>query len=278
MIVAGIVTYNPEIKRLTENIHAIVRQVSRVIIYDNNSTNSEKIRELASDYNLEVIYSDRNNGLGVALNAIFSIAEKMGAEWVITLDQDSICMGDYIIKASDYMNKEEVGIIVPKIIDHNLRSVETSDMEYVTTLKRCITSAAIVNINAYHKVNGYDETLFVDYVDFDFSSKIYLSGYKILKIHNSVLNHELGKSTNKKILFWQFRYTEHDAEREYYIARNILIYVRRYWRKLNIIRDILSLCKHYVLIIIYDRKKIEKLKKLSKGVLDGIKYKGVRCE
>jgi rhamnosyltransferase len=41
MIFAGIVTYQPDLNRLGDNLRAVSPQVRKVIIYDNGSTNIE---------------------------------------------------------------------------------------------------------------------------------------------------------------------------------------------------------------------------------------------
>ncbi len=121
-------------------------------------------------------------------------------------------------------------------------------------------------------MRGDDQDLFVDYVDFDFSIKLRKKGYKILFMNDVVIAHELGYSRNVHFLFWNVRYTSHSAIREYYIARNITIFIGRYKGSERIIRDFLSLIKHYVLIAIYDENKSEKIKALNNGRKDGKRY------
>ena len=43
---AGIVTYNPEIERLQENLKAASKQVDFVLIYDNASKNIDEIEKV----------------------------------------------------------------------------------------------------------------------------------------------------------------------------------------------------------------------------------------
>lgn len=44
-ISAGIVTYNPEMQRLEENINAIIGQVDEVVLVDNGSANIKEIEQ-----------------------------------------------------------------------------------------------------------------------------------------------------------------------------------------------------------------------------------------
>ena len=47
-IYAGIVTFNPDIERLKENVCAICIQVPEVVIFDNGSSNFVDIQECIS--------------------------------------------------------------------------------------------------------------------------------------------------------------------------------------------------------------------------------------
>ena len=49
-VLAGIVTYNPDIKRLNENIIALLKQVKHVYIVDNGSHNILEIENLITSY------------------------------------------------------------------------------------------------------------------------------------------------------------------------------------------------------------------------------------
>ena len=46
-IYAGIVSYNPDIQRISENIFAIHKQVPEVIIFDNGSNNINHLKKIS---------------------------------------------------------------------------------------------------------------------------------------------------------------------------------------------------------------------------------------
>ena len=48
--IAGIVTYNPELLRLKENIEHVICQVDMLLIYDNGSKNSNDIESIINDF------------------------------------------------------------------------------------------------------------------------------------------------------------------------------------------------------------------------------------
>ena len=68
---AGIVSYNPDISRLKENIETIRKQVKIVLIIDNASDNVVDIRQMIKEYkNVYMICNTVNKGIAVALNQI----------------------------------------------------------------------------------------------------------------------------------------------------------------------------------------------------------------
>ena len=66
---AGIVTFNPELQRLNNNIDAFCNSVKRIVVVDNASDNSAEIEKLVAKYNnVELIKNVQNMGVGFDLN------------------------------------------------------------------------------------------------------------------------------------------------------------------------------------------------------------------
>lgn len=87
IITAGIVTFNPDLDRLKENVNAILPQVDRVIIFDNGSENRESIEREYQD-RAAIIKSEKNVGIAAALNGLMKKSVELGASWMLSLDQD----------------------------------------------------------------------------------------------------------------------------------------------------------------------------------------------
>ena len=60
-IYAGIVTFNPEIIRLKQNIDAISPQLKEVVLFDNGSKNIKQIKKLIEEYNNVFLIEGRTN-------------------------------------------------------------------------------------------------------------------------------------------------------------------------------------------------------------------------
>lgn len=190
-IIGGIVTYNPDITRLEENVNALINQVEQVYIFDNGSENIVELRDFISKYNnIAMIQNNHNSGMSVALNSLASLAKCNGATDIIYLDQDSVAEDSMVKKLAQYRSMS-VGIVSPLVVDRNNERVN-ENKELIYEVKRPVTSGSLVNLTAWSTVGGYDEHLFVDWVDDEFADNLRLHGYKLIKIHSTSLLHELG--------------------------------------------------------------------------------------
>src|SRR5687767_8863928 len=84
-------------ERLRENIAAICDQVISVFIQDNGSANVEAITELTASFPSITLHKNSTNlGVSAALNQVMTWAHTNGTEWVLLLDQDSVCPGLFL--------------------------------------------------------------------------------------------------------------------------------------------------------------------------------------
>lgn len=283
---AGIVLYNPNINRLIENIEAVSKQVENVYCFDNGSDNFFDIKLTLSKYcNVILLGGDKNLGIATALNKIAerSILDKM--QWLLTLDQDSICSHNMIKIFCEHADNQEVGIICPLMVDKR-RPIEffsKKDIEYV---EFCITSGSFINLNVYTKVGGFDDWLFIDLVDDDYCYKMRLFGHKILRINSIVLDHELGElkmSKVAKFYLWlgdilhikkikALSYKRKVSPMRLYYATRNTVYLRKkykdtfgegYFNKLLLINPIIC--------VLRGQNKIMLIKSIITGLYDGTK-------
>lgn len=268
---AGIVTYNPDIKRLEENIDAVSKQVELVIICDNASENLNEITKLTKKYQNIIIIRNKNNyGIAYALNRIFKKANEDGIRWVLTLDQDTIIPDQMIEKFSRFVDERTIGIICPLFRDPKIDygSINTND-EDVEEVSQAITSGCLTNVEAWEKVEGFDEKMFIDFVDYDFCYRIKKDNYKIVEIKNVVLNHTIGNAKSISFFGKKVIVTNHSDFRKYYIVRNYIYYTK----KNNIENKELkkAMLKKVIKTIIFESGRFKTAKAYLKGWIDGNK-------
>lgn len=276
-IIAGIVLFNPEISRLKKNISTITNQVEKIVLFDNGSSNIEEIKEVAlGNSKLILIQSKKNIGIAAALNRIFSYSKKnFQADFILTVDQDSVCPKNLIYEYLRFYDLK-IGIYTPEITDINVlnnnESKKKNNLE-TSEVKRCITSASLTSYDAWKSVNGFDETMFIDNVDFDFCKRIRKKGYKIVKVNSVSIKHEIGHITVHNTIFGRVLVKNHNSFRKYYIARNTIYMARKdcniFWEVIAYLR----VAKQILLVIMFEKNKAQKIKSLFKGTYEGKKIK-----
>lgn len=270
---AAIVLFNPEIERLNQNIEAIFNQVDDVVLIDNGSSNLREVKESIT-HEVHYVVNEKNVGIAKALNEGFEYAIENGFDWVLTLDQDSVSDKNLIEVYKKYLHLPDIGMLTCNFVDRNADThLEEEKNEEYYTVSRCITSASFCNVEAYKKSGGFDDELFIDFVDFDYSLKMYLNGFKIYRINYDGLLHEIGHSRVYHFLGLRFVSSNHSPFRQYYMARNPIILAKRYPDYYKIKDRIGIELSHLFVIIAFENNKWKKLKRRCAGIRDGLKYK-----
>lgn len=276
-IYAGIVVFNPNIKRLQDNLNAICCQVDRVILFDNGSSQQFKVKQVIKRYNnTELICSTKNLGIAAALNYLMKWGYDRKYNWMLSLDQDSVCDKDFVQKMKkNLIPNSRQGIVAPIIKDRNIGIVGHNPTNKIERVRTCITSGAFTNMNVWKEVGGYDEAMFIDSVDFEFCYRVRKSGYEVLQVHDVYLLHEIGESQRKRLLFWNVTVNGHSAFRKFYIAQNNIYYPLKHNLIFHLIRGNFRNLKLLSIILLYEDCKKEKIKAVLKGWINGYKLRGV---
>lgn len=282
----GIVTYQPDLQRLRENIAAANialgagtnadvsdsaegpdPSAKSLIIVDNGSSNISDIRTLAGDAIL--IENSDNLGIATALNQIFRKAKELGCHWVVTLDQDSVMQPDMLEEFCHYIGQSDLAIICPRIEDRSLgrqHTRRTSGTAYVT---HAITAGNLVRLSAWEAIGGFTDELFIDGVDFDFCLKLIEGGWRILRTDNVCLVQEMGHGRRIALPFHhQMSVLNHSPRRLYYIARNYLWIGCHHHQRLH---WTLEVAKRMLIVLCFEHDRWEKLRAMFKGICDSNK-------
>lgn len=268
-IIAGIVLYNADIPRLRENISAIKPQVDKIVLIENGSRDTGYLKEFEGE-KIELIVNDENMGIAYALNQVMQFAHDNGADWALTLDQDSV-VAENLVKEYRKFMLPDVGIVTCCINDRNFVAYGEGRENDGEELQYCITSASMTNVKAVMEVGGFDNEMFIDWVDWDICLALRNRGYKIRRAAKTHIIHELGENTKSKI--WhghQLLIMRRSKMRNYYINRN-WIYIARKWPEVSLFKNSLICIKRIVIAILLEHNKWQSVKSLTKGMIDGFR-------
>lgn len=214
IIFAGIVTYNPNVNRLFQCIRSIKDSVARVLIFDNASMNISEIETMVKHKsngfnNVTLLKSETNIGLASALQTILTMSKEAHADWIMTLDQDSICPPNFI-KSLCSNCKEDVAIVAPVYYDKRRSFKKPIEKNETKQIDFCITSGSLNNVEIIESIGGFDTNLFIGLIDNDLCYRLRSRGFLIIEDESVVLDHELGNvfpSKLKKAFLWLYRIT-----------------------------------------------------------------------
>lgn len=269
MRLSGVVVwYNPGIQEVN-NIKSYLYELDKLFIVDNSIENNKQLLEiLDNNCNIEYISNGDNLGIAKALNIGCKNAIEQGYNWILTMDQDSEFEENIIEKYKanvEEMIKKDSSIAIYAPITQKIRGQKSG------YINRIITSGNILNLNTYKAVDGFDNDLFIDEVDYDFCFKIIKEEYRIYQFSDILLKHKLGDSKNVKILNKSVTAMNHNYIRKYYIVRNRCIIKKRYpeytrYYTKSIIIDLVK-------VILVEEDKLRRIKYMLKGYLDYKKNK-----
>lgn len=275
-IVAGIVLYNPNLETLSKSISELEQVVNSICLVDNFSNNIQDIIKLIQSHQkVTMIENEKNYGIAKALNQLLDFANLNKNQFLLTLDQDSILKKEMLNNMLQYTNEKDAALICPIINDLNKKK-HVVQTESIIDVNRCISSGTLMNLKICNEIGTFDEKMFIDYVDFDYCKRVMLHNKRIIRVKNAVINHEIGKRSKHKFLFWTVYPTNHSPIRIYYYVRNIYYYLRKFNDQMTIKEKLIEyryLFWKLFCIIFYEDGKCEKLKMFFKGLKDSKKMK-----
>lgn len=254
---AMVVLYNPTPDEIA-NINYIALYYDKVYAYDNSASN---LCESFTMETIEYIFNGENDGLSTAYNTVIERALSEGVHWLTLFDQDSEVTGELVQKIKNYTEKitdEKIAAVVPTIQYGDIPPVDQSEH----TVEWAINSGETLNILCIQRSGViFDENIFLDRVDRDFSKQLAVKGLKIIQIPNAVLKHHLGEQLNG--------HTVHSPVRNYYIFKNRFYYNYKYYTKVKATALTTFQTAKHVLSILYSRNDVmENIKMLDRAVKD----------
>ena len=277
-IAASVVIYNPD-EAVTERISSYAGEVQKVFVADNSDTPNEalldKIRAVSE--NIEIIPMHGNMGIAAALNAALNKASEQGMDYLLTMDDDSYFTGttlhDYLIRAEEIFAQDE------KVIQIGIHNSGDKDDDLVVNNENpdwLITSGTIMAVENSIALGGFLEKLFIDEVDREFCYRAADAGYKMRRVLDLTMQHNLGQPIKGKILGKSYEAMGHGKVRKYYIFRNCTYVMQEFPRVKKEYRK--YLLKMKIKTLLAEDNKLEKLKYMRMGKRDARKGKFGKLE
>ena len=229
-----IVTFNPPVETL-QNVAVLAGQMSRVVIVDNTpaSDATSVLTELERLEFCTVIRNQKNLGIAEALNIGIRQAISIGCEWIFTLDQDSQITDGYVEKmlsAHEQTSKySRVGMVFPAYRDVRLGNTISLPKSAKGGVLVGMTSGALLHKDVFNLVGPMESEFVIDQVDHEYCLRMRSFGLRLTVCPDAVLLHSLGSMSFHTLCGRRFLTSNHNSRRRYYITRNRLVLMKRYF-------------------------------------------------
>lgn len=259
------VLFNPD-RDVISNVETYKDLVDVCVVVDN----SEKKNEVSKYFeeNSSYIYIDMhgNQGIAAALNAGIEYLHSKNMGMALTMDQDSL------FPTSDYL---AINQLIEKYKDeYSLIGLDVNRVDpskEIVLVPYWITSGNFVNISDFYLAGKMNESLFIDYVDFDLGYRFKKAHLKIGYLSGYCITHTIGNPIPIHVLNKTFYALNHSPIRYYYRYRNayyLYHYVDKEFFKKEYRREMFgSLIKMFI----FEKKRNEKIKMIKKGLSDAKK-------
>lgn len=246
----GIITFNPELTLLEQNLIIICNTQITTIIFDNSSANLIDLKILVDKYNINFnkihLFSfDKNYGLGKATNYIFDYALIKCFSYTFLFDQDTHIQQKYLNDSFNAITEIELinnypAIMTPRSVNiANITKVSINTKSYkIFLMSNAIASCSLINMSIYKKIGGQLDELFIDEVDTEWFFRAKYFGYNIYSIFDNHVTHKIGDGILK---FLNKNYNIHSPIRLFYRTRNIIylfkfVHIPFHWKLKSFIK------------------------------------------
>ncbi len=185
------------------SLEAAVHHSDGLVLIDNGS--SQEVRDalvrFRSDFpdRVRLRFHDENLGLSRAYNQAIRELVTDGYYWFYLLDHDARFGGEFFTQTRAAWSLLEssgvrVGVVVPIVTDDpRYLGGRAGFRRSFSFLQNTMTSGILTNADVFGAVGGFEERLFVEVVDFDFTSRAHRLGYRNCLVNRVLIVQEFGE-------------------------------------------------------------------------------------
>lgn len=268
-IAAGIVTYGIN-QDIIENIHKMETVFDKIFVYD-NTEGKDAYRAVDSlNRSDKVIFRSRQRNLGMAygMNVNCRQALRHEFQWIMLLDQDSLIDEKALAEMKKFLQEKmalfQIGAAAAVIQDRDMK------MPHVNAYKECnllMTSGMILNLQAYRQCGPFDNSMFVDWTDYEYCLRLKKNGWRLFQNGNAVLKHNV---FDREKMLGGYKVNKYGPLKHYYNMRNYLYVKKKYGREYPKVmkRETEVMLWRFSNLLHYDSRRLSKLWGIFLGWLD----------
>ena len=231
-IAAVVILYHPN-RNFIENLATYQPFIDKIYVFDNTEKGCDLKEQIIGFSKVEYFHDGVNNAIAKRLNTAAKKAISEGFDWLLMMDQDSKFTHNSLKYYVNGIENCPLKAFTPIFCLNYLReNKESSPISETQEIDLFITSGSVLNLKLFPIIGNFDEALFIDFVDTEYSLRCKKLGYKIIQFTNIFLVHQLGtlvKRASIKTLYLKKKLkTIYDPIRYYYLCKNNLYIQKKY--------------------------------------------------
>jgi rhamnosyltransferase len=274
---AVVITFNPEAV-VWDNLAKVRRQVEGLLVVDNGSSPESLVpfHALPAEPGFTLIENKVNLGIAAALNAGVRWAKANGFDYVALFDQDST-VTDGFIKAmlatyESHPRRDRLAIVTPTQVERSTGRTRGQECAKDGGPLVAITSGSLMPTAIFDQCGWFEEELIIDGVDHEYCFRARAQGYTLAQCRNALLLVAVGSVRFHEVLGLKIMAKHYSAKRRYYITRNRLVIVRRFWKEhpawcYRALRDVVQ---DTIKVICFEEQPRTKLRNTARGIHDAL--------
>lgn len=279
-VCAVVVAYRPDFAVLTALIDAVVPQVGRLVVVDNDHSG------IVARHGVSVLPQAGNIGLAAAFNVGIAYACEHGFDQVLLLDQDSEPTPDMVARLAQALETAgktaRVAAVGPCFQDireslhapfvrfgfpFNKKIREHGDAPVACDF--LISSGSLIPLASLEAIGVMDADLFIDNIDLEWSCRARAAGYELLGIGRARMHHRLGDS-RRRLPLGVGHIVVHGPLRLYYMMRNrVLLYRMPHVPRVWVAQDLLRVPVKFFMFAVLVGPRLRNIRFMLAGLLDG---------
>ncbi|MCU1513350.1 MAG: hypothetical protein JWO10_440 [Microbacteriaceae bacterium] len=246
-VIAVVPTYRPD-AMLLARLDVLAAQVDAVIVVDDGSPAGSALSlDSLQEAGFELVQSAQNAGIAAALNIGTAMAIERGADYVLTLDQDTVLPPGYVgaclrTFATAAGVAATSGVVVGIVGTHSVNGIparvggwHSEHVPGIELVREGIQSGMVISVACLRVAGLFDERLVIDCVDGEFCLRSSDRGFAMAVAPGTDIEHSLGEQVPLRPFGIQRHangqpatYEYHSPLRRYYITRNTIDLALRY--------------------------------------------------
>lgn len=290
-VIAVVVTYYPDHARLESLLNALRQAVAGVVLVDNDSPNIDEQRLHRICPSLVIHRFGTNQGLAAAQNEGIATARRLGASYILFLDQDSVPQPDMVSRLLRSLERQiadgyKVACVGPRFRApggselsgfarrrwFGLRRTACVSDDLAVECDFLISSGSLIPLDVIDHIGGMEEGLFIDQVDTEWCLRARAKGYRVFGACGAILEHRLGEDVHRVWIGRWRNLFRHKPLRYYYIFRNtFLLFGRDYVTLKWILFQLRWLAALLIVFGILRGRHFTELRMMLKGMVHGLR-------